>query len=195
MNEVRILDRQEIFRELFFRIEKVRFQQELPDGAMCDEIVRLSFDRGNSTAALLHDTDSDSVVLVEQFRFPTYDNGPGWILEIPAGVLERGEDARSCMCREIKEETGYSTEALESIATVYPSPGGCTERISIYYAPVTASDRTDAGGGLDEEGEYIHLVSVPVAEAYRMIEDGRIVDAKTVIALQWLKLRTAPQKP
>ena len=92
---VEIVDRREIFRKYVFRIEEVRLRHERYDGDMSTEITRLHLDRGDSVAALVHDTRQECVVLAEQFRFPTYDKGPGWILELPAGIVEEGDDPQT----------------------------------------------------------------------------------------------------
>jgi len=86
------------------------------------------------------------------------------------------------------EEAGYRLETVQPIATVYLSPGACTERIHIYLASISAAQRVQAGGGLPESGEDIRVRSLPRAEAWRMVADGHIRDAKTVLALQYLMM-------
>src|SRR5690349_5439927 len=98
---VRILDRQEVFHR-FFRINEVRLQHERFDGSMTEELTRLVFERGDSVAILLHDPQRQLVLLCEQFRLPAYEHdGPGWLLEIAAGVVERGERPEDCARREV----------------------------------------------------------------------------------------------
>src|SRR5262249_49131404 len=143
---VEIIQRREVFKK-FFRIEEVTLRHELFNGSMSPEITRLILDRGDSVALLLYDRENQLVILGEQFRLPTYDNGPGWLVEIPAGVLERGENAEDCARREAMEETGYSVKSLRPIARVYLSPGGSSERIHIFYGEVSIKDRTGSGGG------------------------------------------------
>jgi nudix-type nucleoside diphosphatase (YffH/AdpP family) len=185
---VQIIQRREVFRK-FFRIEEVTLRHELYDGSMGPEITRLILDRGDSVALLLCDRKNQLVLLCEQFRLPTYDNGPGWLVEIPAGMLEAGEDAEKCARREALEEIGYSVGSLRRIACVYLSPGGSSERIHIFYGEVSIKDRTGPGGGVVEESEDIRLISMPVGEAIAQAHNGKIQDAKTMIALQWLELR------
>lgn len=186
---VQIIESQEAFHEFVYRILRVRLRHERFDGTMSEEIVRLNLERGDSVAALLHDQASDSVVLAEQFRYPTYENGHGWLLELPAGIVESGEEPSSSARREIEEEVGYTAESLTFITAVYMSPGGSSERIHIYYAPVTLADRSSSGGGVASEGEDIRMVTLSATEAFEMVAAGDIIDAKTVIALQWLQLR------
>lgn len=187
---VEILQRREVFKK-FFRIEEVTLRHELYNGSMSAEMTRLILDRGDSVAMLLCDPEKQTVLLCEQFRVPTYDKGPGWLLELPAGTLEQGEDAEECARREAMEETGYSVKSFRRITSVYLSPGGSSERIHIFYGEVSMSDRLGAGGGVLAENEDIRLISMPVAEAIAKARDGQIQDAKTLIGLQWLELKAS----
>ena len=118
----------------------------------------------DSVAVLPHDPVNRAVLLCEQFRLPTVAHGPGWLLEIPAGILETGEDVEACARREMIEETGYSVYALDPIATVYLSPGGSSERIHIFRGGIAL--RADAAdtAGIESEGEDIHAPRSPPAE-------------------------------
>ena len=89
------------------------------------------------------------------------------------------------------EETGYALRGLVRIARVYLSPGGSSERVHIFYSEVLLGDRTGKGGGVVAEHEDIRLISLPINEAIAKAHDGHILDAKTLIALQWLELRNA----
>ncbi len=188
---VQVLKREEVFRK-FFRIEEVTLRHERFNGSMSDEMKRLVLNRGDSVALLLVERESQTVLLCEQFRMPTYGpDGSGWIVELPAGVVEDGEDPQECARREAVEEIGYSVGALERVASVFLSPGGSSERIHVFYAEVSAADRVADGGGLASEHEDIRLIRMPVAEAWRRCAAGEINDAKTVLAIQWLQLRGA----
>lgn len=158
---------------------------------MSAEITRLVFERGDSVAMLLHDPEKDTLLLCEQFRAPTLTNGSGWIVELPAGILEAEEDPEDCARREAIEETGFSPRLLKRIACVYPSPGGCSERIHLYYAQVSLTDRAGKGGGLASENEDIQLIQIPVQDALAQALAGEVRDAKTLIAIQWLGLHRA----
>jgi ADP-ribose pyrophosphatase len=186
--KVRIIRRRDVFHRFIFRIEEVTFQHERFDGSMSDEMTRLVLQRGDSVAILLVDEAASLVLLCEQFRIPAHDRGPGWLLELPAGVLEPGETETNCAQREALEETGYSVESFESIARVYLSPGGSSERITILAASVVMAGKHASGGGVAAEGEDIRSVWVPIAEALELARRGEIQDAKTLIAVQWLGL-------
>ena len=150
---------------------------------------RLVFERGDAAAAILFNHDSQKVLLIEQFRYPTYEKGPGWIKEVVAGVIKSDEEPEEAIRREIEEEVGYRIQQLTPIATFYVSPGGTSERIFLYYAEVGDSDCVSAGGGLADENEDILLVEYSKSELLQALTTGQIQDAKTLIAVQWLQLR------
>ena len=185
---VEIIEKKEIFRRLFFRIEEARLRHETLSGTMSEEMVRLNLKRGDGVAVLLHDPQAATVVMVEQFRYAAYENGPGWLLEIPAGIVQEGEDPAEGMKREIEEETGYRVAELQHITTFYLSPGGSSERIWLYYAAVSPKDRITEGGGLPVEQEEIRVAVYPVAALVEKAASGEIQDAKTLVGLQWLQL-------
>ena len=185
---VEIIAREELFRRLFFRFEEVRLRFETFSGTMSREVVRLNVLRGDGVAALLHDPQASKLILVEQFRYAAHENGPGWLMEVPAGISHDGEDPHAAMLREIEEETGFRLDKLEPITRVYLSPGGSSERIFLFYGVISIQDRTSQGGGLPHEDEDLRVAILDVAEVMQMIANGQIMDAKTLIALQWLQL-------
>ena len=172
----------------FFKIDKAVLQYEKFNGEMSEEITRLNFERGDAVAVLLYDEEKDSVILVKQFRYPAYvRNGPGWILEIVAGIIDKGRDAVSVARAELLEEAGYEVDDLEFISRFYVSPGGTSERIHLYLG--LAHRKVNSGGGLMSEHEDIQVVEIPLDEAIKMAETGEICNATTIIALQWLELK------
>jgi nudix-type nucleoside diphosphatase (YffH/AdpP family) len=190
----RILSRHEVFRRSIFRIEEVTLEFTRFDSSLSGEVTRLILDRGDSVALLLYDRSNEIVLLCEQFRAPTYRNGSGWLLELPAGMLESGESAEECARREAMEETGFSVQLLRRIGYPYLSPGGSSERIHIFYSEVSLKDRLGKGGGVVSEQEDIRIVGLPIDEAFAMVRDGQILDAKTLVALQWLELERLRQR-
>lgn len=189
--QVEVISRAIVFQKSIFRVEEIHLRHERCNGSMTHEFVRLNLDRGDSVAAILHDKTRDLVILVEQFRYSTYEKGPGWIIELPAGIIdtERDETPETTLRREIMEESGYLVQDIHHISTFYASPGGSSERIYLYYASVTQKDQIADGGGLIDEGEDIRTFLLPVDDALAKIATGKIVDAKTIIALQWLQNR------
>jgi nudix-type nucleoside diphosphatase (YffH/AdpP family) len=160
---------------------------------------RETYDRGNGSSILLYDRERRTVLLTRQFRYPPYVNGhpDGMLIEVVAGQIDPGEDPAETIRRESGEELGVEIGELEHLFHAFLSPGAATERQDFFAAPYTPASRTGPGGGLPEEGEDIEAVELPFDEALAMIEDGSIVDAKTIILLQWAALsgpfaRSAP---
>lgn len=153
---------------------------------------RLVLERGDSVAALIHDTDKDAVLLTAQVRVPTIAKGPGVIREVVAGMIDKGETPQAAIRREIEEEIGYCVprSAVKKIGTFYVSPGGTSERIILFYAAVKASQRVNTKAtGVANEGEDIKLVKVKRAAFVKQALGGRIDDAKTLVAGLWLAAR------
>jgi nudix-type nucleoside diphosphatase (YffH/AdpP family) len=170
----------------FFKIDEAVVSYQGFDGRMIGPLRRLSFERGDSVAAVVLNRDRGSVVLANQFRYPTHAKGPGWITEILAGMVDAGETPEQCVRREVREESGYDVEQLQHIGTFYLSPGGSSERIILYYAEVSDAGRTGAGGGQAGEGEDIQVVEVSLDQLERDVAAGRIDDAKTLVGILWL---------
>jgi ADP-ribose pyrophosphatase len=171
----------------FFQIEEAYLRHEKFDGTMSETVRRLSFERGDGVAALVVNTDAQTVLLVEQLRYPTLKKGDGWIVEIIAGMLEPDESPEACIRREILEETGYRARTLRHVSTFYTSPGGTSERIHLYYGEVTDAGKVAMGGGAEHEGEDIRVLAMPLREVWDTMDAGRFQDAKTLIALMWLR--------
>jgi len=188
---VEIIEEKEVFRQAIFRVVAATLKMELYNGSMSDQIVRLNLDRGDSVAALIHDVSNDLLIMVEQFRYPAYHNGQGWLTEIVAGVIDKGDTPMNSMRREIWEEAGYRVSSLQHIGTFYLSPGGSSERIHLFYSAVDPSDGAGEGGGKLSEGEDVRVRRIPVDTALEELAQGRIMDAKSIIALQWLALNRA----
>ena len=190
MSRVEIQRRSRLLDD-FFKIDEVHLRHQRRDGSMTPVLRRLSLERGDGAAAVLHNPRKQTLVFVRQFRYPTFQHGPGWLLEIVAGVVEAGASPQEAMCREIAEETGFRVSAPEPVGSFYLTPGGSSERIFLYYAQVAEGDRIGGGGGLSEEGEDIEVLELPVQEVWQLLDAGDIVDAKTLIGLLWLRSRLA----
>jgi ADP-ribose pyrophosphatase len=171
----------------FFRIDEVFLRYEKFDGRMSGPVRRLVLDRGDAVAALVMNTATGRLIFANQLRFPTHEKGPGWITEIVAGLVDADETPEAAIRREIGEETGYTVEKLESISTFYVTPGGSNERVFLFSAEVAA---TAAAREVNDE-EDIALVELSPVDAFRQLDAGAIVDAKTMIALYWLRERLA----
>jgi len=84
----------------FFKVEEATLRYQRFDGTMSATVSRLNFVRGDAVAAIVFNADTEHVILVNQFKYPTYDKGPGWISEVVAGILEEGESPGEAIRRE-----------------------------------------------------------------------------------------------
>jgi nudix-type nucleoside diphosphatase (YffH/AdpP family) len=169
-------------------LKKVTFAWRRTDGAW-DRMEREVYDRGNGAAILLYDAARRAVVLTRQFRMPAFVNGyHGMLIEAAAGLLDDASPEDRIRA-EAEEETGYRVRDVTKVFDLFTSPGAMTERLTLFVAPYTPADRIGAGGGVAGEGEDIDVLELPFDDAMAMVEDGRICDAKTVVLLQWAKLK------
>lgn len=147
------------------------------------------FHRGNGTAILLYNKQSKTVLLTRQFRLPTFLNGNlgGMLIEACAGTLDE-ESPKECIIRETREETGYHIKDAQKVFEVYVSPGAVTELMYLYVAEYSPEMKLSPGGGLDEENENIQNVEIPFEQAIKMLQNGEIRDAKTVLLLQYVQI-------
>lgn len=172
----------------FFTLERYRVRHTLYEGGWSQFVYRELFRRGSCVAVLLYDPDQDQVVLIEQFRIGAVLNPErAWLLEIVAGAIEEGETAEQVAYRESIEEAGCQIQALHLISEFYTTPGGASERISLFCGKI---DATNVCGvrGLKEEDEDILVRTVSFNEAYTLMERGEIDSAIPIIAIQWLAL-------
>jgi nudix-type nucleoside diphosphatase (YffH/AdpP family) len=188
MKKVEIERKQRVFDD-FFKVEEAFVRYEKFDGQMSDHVRRLNFERGDAAAVLIFNRDTQKIILVQQFRYPTYEKGDGWMIEIVAGILGKDEKPEEAVRREVLEETGYQVSELTHIFTFYLSPGGSSERIFLYYAEVMNSDKIASGGGVESEHEDIRILEYSLPEIWQAWHAGEIKDAKTIIALMWLRSR------
>lgn len=185
--DVEILERR-VGYEGFFRLEVYRLRHRLFAGGMSEPMVRELFERGHAAAVLPYDPVRDEVVLLEQFRIGALEapGGP-WLLEIVAGICQDGEAPEAVVRREAQEEAGCRIHELAFICDYLVSPGGTSERMSLYCGRV---DAAGVGGlhGLADEHEDIRVTTARFHDACAGIADGRIDSAAPIIALQWLAL-------
>jgi len=158
-----------------------------------DRQQRETYDRGNGAAVLPYDAERGTVLLTRQFRWPAYVNGhpDGMLVEAAAGLLDE-DDPETAVRREAAEELGIRLGDVRLVHDAFMSPGSVTERVHCYVGAYRPADRVDAGGGIEDEGEDIEVLELPLVEALAMVDDGRIVDGKTIMLLQWVALHPAP---
>lgn len=151
---------------------------------------REAYDRGNGAAILLYNKEQATVILTRQFRLPTYINGnaTGMLIEACAGLLDK-DNPEDAIRRETEEETGYKVGVVEKVFEAYMSPGSVTELLYFFIAEYAASMKVHAGGGLEHEEEDIEVLELPFVRALEMMDRGEIRDAKTIMLLQYVRLK------
>lgn len=132
----------------------------------------------NGGVAIIALDEQKNILMVKQFRKAIEDV----LLELPAGKLEAKEDPLECAKRELEEETGYKTENIELITSFYTSPGFSNEKLYIYLA----KDLKKGTVNLDE-GEFLESYKYKAQEVYKMIEENKIEDGKTILGLMMVK--------
>lgn len=172
----------------WYTLNKVIFDFRMNNGTWTTQ-ARECYDRGNGAAVLLYNTQKQSVILIRQFRMPTFLNGndTGMLTEVCAGLLD-GDDPESCVIKEVEEETGYRVQQVQKVFEAYMSPGAVTEILHFFVAEYTDAMKVGEGGGLLSEQEEIEVLEVPFRKALEMIRSGEIRDAKTIMLLQYLQI-------
>lgn len=173
----------------YYKLDKIYFEYKTKNGKWQKQI-RESYDRGDGAVILLYNPTKKTVILTKQFRMPTYLNGnsDGMMIEACAGLLDK-DDPLTCIIKEVEEETGYRINNPKKVFEIYSSPGAVTEKIHYFIAEVSDAMRISEGGGLEEETEEIEVLELNFEEALTMVSTGGIKDAKTIILLQYAKLK------
>ena len=153
------------------RVIKVRVDIiETPDG---HRVKRDIVEHRGAVAMVPIDAEG-RVILVRQYRHAAGK----WLLEIPAGTLDPGEDPLEAAQRELREETGFAAGRIDLLGGCYSAPGYCSEYLHLYAARDLREDPLE--GDVDED---IEVVPVPLSELRKLIADGEIEDAKSLAAL------------
>jgi GDP-mannose pyrophosphatase NudK len=187
-DNIKILDT-EILSANWYVLRKITYEYFKKDGTKTTQI-REAYDRGNGATILLYNKQQKTVILTRQFRLPTFINGneTGMLIEACAGLLDT-DNAEDCIKRETEEETGYKIKEVQKIFEAYMSPGSVTEILYFFIAEYTSKMKTGDGGGLEHEEENIEVLEIDIADAMKMIETGEIKDGKTIMLLQYSKLK------
>lgn len=182
------IQKTELLSDNWYLLNKVSFDYKMGDQDS-ETQVREVYDRGNGAVILLYNSTNKTIVLTRQFRLPTYLNGntSGMVIEACAGLLDT-ENPEECIIRETEEETGYRLSSVKKVFQSYMSPGSVTEILHFFIGEYQPNMKVSDGGGLAEEHENIEVLEYPFQEAYQMIASGEIIDAKTIMLLQYAKI-------
>lgn len=184
------IEKTEILSDNWYTLRKVTYNYLQKDGSWQQQS-REAYDRGNGATILLYNTEERTVILTKQFRLPTFLNGnkTGMLIEACAGLLDK-DNAEDCIKRETEEETGYKISSVEKIFEVYMSPGSVTEILYFFIAKYSSDMKVSSGGGIDDEQENIEVLELNFDDALQMLDTGEIKDAKTIMLLYHLKLKS-----
>lgn len=185
--EVRIAN-EKILSDDWYSLKKYTFDIQRRNGDWQQQ-TREVYDRGNGATVLLYNRERETVILTRQFRFPVFMNGhEGYLIEAAAGLLDNMDPERRIKA-EAEEETGFKISTVQKVFEAYMSPGSVTEKLYFYIAEYDAGDKTSAGGGLEAEGEDIEVLEMPLKDALAAVENGLIVDGKTIMLLYHVALK------
>lgn len=191
----KILKQENLF-DHFFKVFKTDLSVDRFDGGQL-EMTRFELQRPQAAALILENTDTDSLVLVEQFRYSSlsFNQNHGWTIEVIAGLIDAGETPEESVIREAFEETGYRVRQVEKIQLFAPSIGVSTEQVHLFYGVVRNQDKTGEGGGLIDENEDIRVVEWKIKDLFQAMKKGEIYDSKTLICAQWLYIQKHCDSP
>ena len=151
-----------------------------------EEQIREIYNSGDGAAVLLYNPEERKILLIRQFRLPVLLSGhpDGFIIECCAGMLD-DLDPEQAIIKEIEEETGFRIQDVVKIFEAYATPGAHMEKIHFYTAKYDSSMKLHAGGGDLGEQEDIEILEYGFQEIPDLMKSGLIIDAKTLILLQW----------
>ena len=171
----------------WYVLKKTTFDWRRTDGDW-QTVSRETYDRGNGATLLPYSLAGRTVLLTRQFRYPAYVNGhDDLMIEAAAGLLD-GATPEVRIRAEVEEETGYRLAEVRKVFECFMSPGSVTERLHFFVGAYDPAMRVGDGGGIAAEGEEITVLELGLDEALAMVARGEIVDAKTILLLQYAAL-------
>ena len=172
----------------YFRIDRYTLRHKKFNGAWSAPMTREIFERGHAAGVLLYDPAKDMVGLIEQFRPGALAAGwEPWLIEIVAGIIDKGQTPEQVAIREAQEEAGVTVTQMEQMYSYLVTPGGSTESMILYCAKVDSSSLSGTHG-LAHEGEDIRVFALPYAQAMDWLNSGKISNSMTMLSLLWLAL-------
>lgn len=192
-DRVRIVETR-VLSDDWYLLKKTTFDFLRRDGVWQRQS-RETYDRGDGATILLFNRQRQKVVLTRQSRFPVFVNGhDGMLIEAAAGLLDNASPEERIRA-EAEEETGYIVQNVQKVFEAYMSPGSVTEKLHFFIGEYQADERVSNGGGVEAEGEDLEVIELPLADALRAVSQGTIVDAKTIMLLQFVALNHTLEKP
>lgn len=180
-----IIKETEVLSDNWYVLNKITFDYLRNDGVWQTQI-RESYDRGNGAAVFMFNKQTQNIILIRQFRLPSFLNGneSGFLIETCAGLLDK-DNPEDCIKKEIREETGYQIQKVTKVFEAYMTPGAVTEQLHCFIAEYSDAMKLEQGGGLAHEQEDIEVLEMPFTDAIELLNTGKITDAKTIMLLQY----------
>ena len=166
------LECQEVYSGKLLKVQRDKVR--LPNGK---ESFR-EYIRHPGACVVLAEKAPGVLIFERQFRYPLRRE----FLELPAGKLDPSDSPLECAQRELREETGYSAAHWKHLGTMHPCIGYSDERIEIFLAQGLEVGERDL-----DEGEFLDVFEMTLAEAETAVEQGLITDAKTIVGLFWAR--------
>lgn len=172
----------------YYTLNKITFDYLMSSGQWVNQM-RECYNRGDGASILLYNTKKQTVILIKQFRMPTYmnDNKDGFLIEVCAGLLDK-DNPETCIIRETEEEVGYRLKNVTKVYEAYSSPGVMTEKIHFFVGEYTDEMKVNSGGGLESEQEDIEALELSFKKAISMLNNGHIQDTRTIVLLQYAQI-------
>ena len=171
------------------RLDRIDYDYQFKNGDW-KSVSRECYNRGNGAAILLYNAKKGTVILTRQFRMPVYEQNQseGMSIEVCAGAIDNNDGALETILRETEEEVGYRINNAKQVLSAYTSPGALTEKMYLFVAEYVDEMQINDGGGLESENEEIEVLELPFSKALEMIKTEEIIDAKTIMLLQYAQI-------
>ena len=170
-------------------LERVNFDFTFKNGKSVN-LTHEVYGKSDGVAILLYNAITKKVLLTRQFRMPVYvaKINNGFSIEVVGGAMDENETPEITAIRETEEEIGYKIFKLKKVTTAFLSPGILKEKVHLFIGEYSNEQKTKYGGGVIEENEEIEVLEISFSEALQMVENEEIIDARTIILLQYVKL-------
>jgi nudix-type nucleoside diphosphatase (YffH/AdpP family) len=170
-------------------LERVNFDFTFKNGKSVN-LTHEVYGKSDGIAILLYNSKTQKILLTRQFRMPVYVAGinQGYSIEVVGGAMDANETPEITAIRETEEEVGYKINKIKKITTTFLSPGILREKVHLFIGEYSEEQNTKNGGGVFEENEEIEVLEIPFLEALQMIDSEEIIDARTIMLLQHLKI-------
>ncbi|WP_299064699.1 NUDIX domain-containing protein [uncultured Polaribacter sp.] len=178
-----------VISNFWAKLTQVSFDFTFKNGKT-ERLTHEVYGKNDGVAVLLYNPSTKNVILSKQFRIPMYVAGVknGFSIEVCGGAIDANESPETTVIRETKEEVGYTIKELKKVSTIFLSPGLMNEQVHLYIAEYKDEYKIAKGGGLASESEEITVLETPFKDALKMIETAEIIDARTILLLQYVQI-------